>query len=158
MAVDRPQIQLSLLDRLIDNEPGVSRDPLNMRNPDFNQVKAMVARDIEKLLNTKGTVSPPPQALKEVTNSLYTYGLMDFTSSNPKSQATRQKLRIEIEQTIARFEPRLKNVNVRVEPPSPHERNLKFKIAGLLVLDPVTEPVAFDTLFDIGRGEYAIPK
>lgn len=169
---DQPNIQRSLLDRLIDAEPAVSRDPARYRQASMQEVKATVIRDLEKLLNTKAIVVAPPPSYRELHKSLYTYGLADFTALNPRSTSVRQKLRQEIEAAIQRFEPRLKNVTVRIEMASQGERNsmtragrsgesdraLRFKITGLLVIDPLTEPVAFDTYFDVSRNEYVIQK
>jgi type VI secretion system protein ImpF len=35
-------------------------------------------------------------------------------------------------------------------------KSLRFRVTALLVVEPVTEPVTFDTYFDINRGEYSI--
>ena len=70
----------------------------------------------------------------------------------------RQQLRLELEKVINRFEPRLHNVTVRIQDSAGNERNLKFKITGLLFADPVTEAVTFDTIFDVNRCEYSIVK
>lgn len=147
-----------LLDRLIDYEPELSREPIQHRLTSIDQAKAMVGRDLEKLLNTKGPVLMPLPSYREVTNSLYTYGISDFTSQSPKNSTVRQRLRQEIERAISLFEPRLKNVTVRLDTQSANERALRFKITGLLVVEPVTEPIVFDTLFDINRGEYLVTK
>ena len=151
-------IQTSVLDRLIDQEPDVPSEPVQYRLTDFGRVKAMVIRDIENLLNSKSTISPPPPAYRELNKSVYIYGLKDFTSLNPKSPSVRQQLGQEIKNKILQFEPRLRNVTVTIEAPAEGERTVRFKIAGLLVLDPLAEPVAFDTYFDITRGDYSIPK
>ena len=154
----KENIQASVLDRLIDNEPGVSHEPVQRRLVDIGQLKAVVARDIENLLNTKRQIIIPPAACKEVSSSLYNYGLADFTSQNPKSPTVRQQLRQDIEKTISKFEPRLRNVSIQFENPTKAERHLRFRIVGLLVVDPVTEPVTFDTFFDVNKGEYVISK
>jgi type VI secretion system protein ImpF len=154
----QPNIRPSLLDRLIDSEPGIGREPAQSRLTTIGQVRASVTRDLEKLLNTKGTIMTPPPSYSELDHSLFTYGLSDFTSSSPKSQSLRQRLHQEIERKISRFEPRLRNIAVRLETSVQTERNLRFKIVGLLVIDPVTEPVTFDTYFDINKGEYIIEK
>jgi len=154
----RQNIQVSILDRLIDLEPGVSHEPVQHRLLNFEQGKASVIRDLENLLNTKRQILPVPAAYKEVNNSLFVYGLRDFTSQNPKSLPVKQKLRQDIEKTISRFEPRLRNVTVQVDLPTQNERNIRFRITGLLVLDPLAEPITFDTYFDINRGEYIISK
>jgi type VI secretion system protein ImpF len=117
-----------------------------------------VGRDLENLLNTKNYVSSLCSEYQELNSSLFVYGLPDFTSTNPKSPSVRLKLRQELEKAIAQFEPRLRNVTVRVEEHGTGERNLRFKINALLYMDPVAEPVTFDTFFDVNRCEYSIPK
>ncbi|RPJ11366.1 MAG: type VI secretion system baseplate subunit TssE [Deltaproteobacteria bacterium] len=158
MIQNQPNIQPTLLDRLIDDEPGLSREPVQDRLTTFGQIEARVARDLERLLNTRGPVIAPPPSYQELNHSLYTYGLSDFTSQSPKSQTVRQRLWQEIERAISRFEPRLRNVAVHIETSTEAERVVRFKISGLLVVDPVTEPVTFDTYFDINKGEYVVRK
>ena len=158
MNENQQNIQASILDRLIDLEPGVSREPVQYRLLTIGRAKASVARDLENLLNTKRSVLAPPAAFREVNNSVFVYGLQDFTSQNPRSPMVRQQLRQQIEKIISRFEPRLKNVKVNLEMAAQNERNLRFRITALLVADPVTEPVTFDTYFDVSRGEYVISR
>lgn len=148
--------QASLLDRLIDHEPGVSREPVQNRLTDFRQLMPSVRRHIENLLNTKNFASTMNIEYGELQNSLFSYGLPDFTAQNPKSSSVRDRLRQEVEKAIARFEPRLTNVVVVNETGAQKESNLGFRITGLLMVDPVPEPVTFDTRFDINRGEYTI--
>jgi type VI secretion system protein ImpF len=155
---NQQNIQVSILDRLIDLEPIVSNESVQYRLTDFGRVKALVIRDLENLLNSKSIASYPPSGYKGLHNSLYVYGLNDFTSLNPKSPSVRQQLRQEIKNKISQFEPRLKNVSVSIEAPPEGERTVRFKIVGLLILDPIAEPIAFDTYFDMTRGEYTIPK
>ena len=151
-------LQASILDRLIDLEPEVSREPVQRRFLTLGQAKASVVRDLENILNTKRSVLVPPNSCKEVNSSLFLYGLQDFTAQSPKSAMVRQLLRQQIEKAISRFEPRLKNVRVNFEVSMQDERTLGFRISGLLVVDPVTEPVTFDTYFDVIKGEYVISK
>jgi len=158
MNENRQNIQASILDRLIDLEPGVSREPVQYRLLTIGRAKASVVRDLENLLNTKRSVLAPPAAYREVNNSVFVYGLQDFTSQKPRSPMVRQQLRQQIERIISRFEPRLKNVKVNLEMAAQNERNLRFRITALLVVDPVTEPVTFDTYFDVSRGEYVISR
>lgn len=148
----------SILDRLIDDQPGISREPVRHRVLSINQIKASVIRDLENLLNTRRQITPIPAELGEVSNSLFVYGLRDFTSEDPRSPSIKQQLRNDVEKTISRFDSRLRNVIVRLEASAQNERNVRFRISGLLVVDPVTEPVTFDTFFDINRGEYVISR
>ena len=57
MKENQQNIQASLLDRLIDNEPGTSHEPVQYRLTTFRQVKGAVGRDLENLINTKNKVS-----------------------------------------------------------------------------------------------------
>jgi type VI secretion system protein ImpF len=61
-----------------------------------------------------------------------------------------------MESVITVFEPRLKRVKVRTEPLSDNSRDLRFVIDGLLNVDPAPEPVRFDTVLEIGRGQYEV--
>lgn len=155
---DHQILQTSILDRLIDEEPGVSREPAQHRTFTIGQVKAAVTRDLENLLNTRRNIQVPPATFEELNNSLFVYGVRDYTAQNPRSPAAKQQLRLDIEQTLRRFEPRLRNVTVQMESATASERNLRFRISAVLVADPVTEPVTFDTFFDANRGEYMIAK
>lgn len=139
-------------------EPGVSREPVQYRLYDITRIKAMVVRDLENLLNTRRNILPVPASYREINNSVFMYGIGDFTSENPRSPSVRRRLRQDIEKTISKFEPRLKNVTVRLEEDLEAGRNLRFRISGLLVVEPEIEPVSFDTYFDTNRGEYVIHK
>jgi type VI secretion system protein ImpF len=159
LAVNMPNSQPltpSLLDRLVDLEPRVSHEPVQYRLIDIREIKASVIRDLENLLNTRKNIQQPPPTCPEVTDSLFTYGLRDHSAENPKSPAVRQKLRQELEKIIATFEPRLQNVSVRAEAPGKGQRALRFRISALLVIDPVSEPISFDTYFDLNRSDFRI--
>jgi type VI secretion system protein ImpF len=150
-------VQTSILDRLLDHDPRVATEPVQDRFS-VRQIKDAVIRDLENLLNTRRQILVPSPEYREVNNSLYMYGLQDFTLKNPESPMVKQKLRQVIERTISRFEPRLQNVTVQIEAPSENARDLRFRITAILVMEPITEPVIFDTYFDVSRGEYRIEK
>lgn len=155
---NRHNVQASILDRLVDDEPGVSNEPVRYGLLNVGQIKAAVVKDLENLLNTKRHIVPPPVAYRQVNNSLFVYGLRDFTAQDPRGPSVKQQLRRDMEKTISRFEPRLKNVTVHLETPTQNERNIRFRISGLLVVEPMAEPITFDTYFDASRGEYIISK
>jgi len=158
MIHNRQNVQASILDRLVDDEPGVSHEPVQYRLVSIGQIKASVIRDLENLLNTRRQILILPVEYSQVNDSLFVYGLQDFTSKNPGSPFVRQQLRQDIEKTISRFEPRLKNVSVHLETTVQNKRNLRFRIKGLLVVEPVAEPVTFDTYFNVNKGEYIISR
>jgi type VI secretion system protein ImpF len=155
---DQPNIQASVLDRLIDFEPEVTHEPVQSRLTSFAQIRNSVIRDIENLLNTRKSICPIPEENGHLSESLFTYGLRDFISHNPRSPSVRLQIRQEIERTISLFEPRLRNLVIRFDTSGENERNLRFRITALLVVTPLTEPITFDTYLDINRGEFIIPK
>jgi type VI secretion system protein ImpF len=151
-------VHASILDRLIDQEPGVSRETVQNRLTDIRAIKLSVIRDMENLLNTRREIFPVPEEFREVNNSLFVYGLPDFSSQNPRSPQVKQMLRRDIEQTIARFERRLKNIKVQLETSDKMEQKIRFRITGILHVEPLSEPVTFDTYFDINKGNYLISR
>jgi type VI secretion system protein ImpF len=156
MAASLKDVRASLLDRLIDEDPAISREPVQLRLYSVGQIKGAVIRDLENLLNARRTIVVPPPVYTELNQSLFVYGLRDTTSHNPRSPSAKQQLRLEVERTIARFEPRLKNVSVQVETPGANDRAVRFRVTARLVVEPISEPVTFDTYFDVNRGEYVI--
>jgi len=150
-------LQASILDRLIDDEPEASSEPVQLRLLSMRQIKACVIRDLEKLLNTRRIIEQPPAEFAELNRSVYAYGIKDYTSLNPRSASVRKLLRQDIERSIARWEPRLRNVKVQLEQDQ-KTHSLRFRINAVLIIEPEKEPVQFDTFFDINRGEYLITR
>lgn len=152
-----PNIVPSVLDRLLDDEPGVSREPLRNRLHGLRELERSVARDLEALLNTRQeTLDELPPEFTEVNRSLLTYGLPDFTSFSLVSVDDRNRIRRAVEQAIAAFEPRLERVRVTLESAREHEKGLRFRIEALLQVEPAPEPVTFDALLQLDTQEYLV--
>lgn len=155
---DQFNLTASILDRLLDNEPGLSSESAQYRVVSEQQILDSVFRDLENLLNTRCSPIKLPAVFKGLKGSLMRYGLKDSAPKNPESPLVRQSLSKEIEKLISLFEPRLKKPVVRVENRSGKNRALFFRISGILVVEPLAEPVSFDTFFDNNRGQYVISK
>lgn len=150
-------VTLSTLDRLLDNEPENSMEAIPSRSQSVRQLKEGLRRDLEWLLNTRRIAVPPEESLKEVNRSVYVYGLPDFTHYSLKSQKDQGKLVRHLQATVKLFEPRLANVRVvPLEEISGVARTLRFRIEGLLIMDPAPEHVSFDTVLELTRGEYEV--
>jgi len=80
----------------------------------------------------------------------------DISSKSLLSSRDHNDLVREMESAIAVFEPRLKRAKVRMERVEGGFRALRFVIEGLLCMDPAPEPVRFDTVLELGKGEYEI--
>jgi type VI secretion system protein ImpF len=155
---DHFNLTASILDRLLDMEPELSSESAQYRVVSEGQILDSVFRDLENLLNTRCSPIELPAAFTMLKGSLIRYGLKDSTAENPESALVRQTLCKEIEKTISLFEPRLKKPVVRVETRGGKKRELFFRISGMLIVEPLAEPVSFDTFFDINRGQYVISK
>lgn len=149
------RITISVLDRLIDDDPKRNSEVPSTSAQSLRELKASVRRDLEWLLNTRRTIEPPAASARETLRSVYNYGLMDVTSKAGLSGHDQNDLLRDMESAIATFEPRLKRVKVRLEPQH-DERTLHFAIEGLLQVDPAPQPVFFDTELELGKGVYEV--
>jgi type VI secretion system protein ImpF len=150
------RITPSVLDRLIDSEPGLSREPVASRYKSLGQLKQSIRRDLEWLLNTRQEITYVSPEMKELTNSVATYGLRDFSTANIKSPLDQNRLRQAIESAVKTFEPRLDHVAVQLEQMRDGERVLRFRISARVRVEPQPEPVTFDTTLQLGTGEYLV--
>lgn len=150
------RVAVSVLDRLLDYEPEITREPIPSRSKSLRQLKQAVRRDLEWLLNTRQVADGVPPELKEITNSVASYGLPDFTHLSMESADDQKFVRREIEETVRRFEQRLENVIVSVEPVRSTDRLLRFRIDARLRVDPAPEPITFDTVLQLGSGHYTV--
>jgi type VI secretion system protein ImpF len=147
----------SVLDRLIDEHPKVSQEPVPNRYQNVRQLKRSVARDLEALLNTRQeTDVEMPSDFNEVNRSLLMYGLPDFTSVNLLNQEDRNRIRRSLERSIATFEPRLERVRVNLESRGEHDRAVRFRIDAFLRIEPTREAVTFDAVLQLNTQEYRV--
>ncbi|TVP60211.1 MAG: type VI secretion system baseplate subunit TssE [Halomonadaceae bacterium] len=133
----RARVQVSLLDRLLDN--GSVR-------PSVAQVRQSVRRDLEWLLNARRSWLPIPKGCNELSTSVLGFGLPDFTVMELSTEEGRLWLCEEIRRCISRFEPRLARVKVLLQDrEAPLDRQLRLRIEGVLLVEPVPQAVAFDS-------------
>jgi type VI secretion system protein ImpF len=147
----------SVLDRLLDDEPGTLREPVPNRFQNLRELKKAVTRDLEDLLNTRQEMLDElPSEFTEVSRSLISYGLPDFTSFSLLSKHDRSRIHRAVERAIATFEPRLERVRVALELPRERERALRFHIEALLRVEPAPEPVTFDAELQLTTQKYIV--
>ena len=148
----------SLLDRLIDRDPKAASDAPISRAQSVRLLKASVRRDLEWLLNSRRNPEAAPESMAELSRSVYNYGLPDFSAMSVNSPKDRDRLLLELENTVALFEPRLKDVRVSLVETGDAGpmRTLHFQIEGMLQMDPAPEQVSFDTVLQLTSGEYQI--
>ena len=149
-------ITKSVLDRLIDYEPGNSREAVGSRSKNLKELRETVRRDLEWLLNTRHIAGGIPPDLKELHNSVAAFGLPDFANLSTNQLDDQRRMRSDIEEAIRIFEPRLQDVVVTLQPSHSTERLMHFRIDGRLNVEPVPEPISFDTVLQLVNGQYVI--
>lgn len=122
-------------------------------------LKDMVARDLEALLNTRSVLDE--EALKdfpECGRSMVSYGLTDFADRSLSSPSDRAYICSCIEKTIACHEPRLRDVKALLEVREESVNRLNFSITALLVASVSQEPVNFDAVLQPSTLQYSIKR
>jgi type VI secretion system protein ImpF len=151
------RVQLPLLDRLIDDDPDSQQDPPISAAEALAVLRHSVRRDIEALLNARRRWRSWPSSYEELAVSPVGYGISDFAAGAFNDPAQRERLCLQIEDTIRRFEPRLAQVRVvQVDTGNPLEATLRLRIEGLLCTEPAPEPIAFDTLVEAATAEVQV--
>jgi len=150
------RITPSVLDRLLDFEPKESKEAPKSRSKSLRELKLSVRRDLEWLLNTRCYPEDVDAGLEEALKSVIFFGLPDFTGVSAKSHVEQKRLSQAVETAIKNYEPRFIDLKVTLEPIDNIDRLLKFRIEARLDIDPVPEPIVFDTVLQLGSGEFAI--
>lgn len=121
-----------VLDRLMDERRDAGGGASQLAS---EQVKELVARDLEALLNTRVALAPGsfddyPQARASILN----YGLADFAAFCLTSAEDRAAVCASIKSAIETHEPRLKDVSASLAPTPGSVNRLDFVINARLVL------------------------
>lgn len=148
---DQPLLP-SVLDRLLDDDPGVTREPPKSRHQVLREMKQSLRRDLENLLNTRRRAASWPAHLGELEVSLANYGVPDITAADLGGATGREQFRQIVESVLSRFEPRFKSVRVEMLNPNPADRTLRFRIDALVHAHPAPEEVVFDSALESATG------
>jgi type VI secretion system protein ImpF len=146
----------SVLDRLIDHQPEVPVGP-SASQPSYPvRIKGSVKRDLEWLLNSRQSVLELPDDLHHLARSLLAYGVPDFTTFCLSNGPDRDRLRLSLTVAIGRFEPRLTGIVVTLAEGRASDRTLRFRIDGVLRVEPAPEPVRFDSVLRLDTGAFVV--
>jgi type VI secretion system protein ImpF len=147
----------SVLDRLLDDEPDVSREARASRHQVLRELKLAVRRDLENLLNTRVRCQSPPEHYKELNQSLVNYGIPDITGANLSSAQDRDDFCRQLTTIIRQYEPRFMSVSVKPIPNAEAgDRTFRFKIDAMLIAEPAPEPIIFDSELRPGTGDFEV--
>lgn len=147
----------SVLDRLLDDEPGVSREAPRSRGQVLRALKLSVRRDLENLLNTRSRCHSWPLEMTELKRSLVNYGVPDITGASFGTPEDREDFCRTLEQVIRRHETRFRSVTVTLlENTESLDRILRFRIDALLEVEPAPEPVVFDSSLRLADADFEV--
>jgi type VI secretion system protein ImpF len=138
-----------LFDRLLDSRGGASLS--------LEQWKDALARDLEDLLNTRCALSEELlRAYPECARSIINYGLVDFAGMCLSSSEDRARVCACLKTAIERHEPRLRNVQARLERETGSINRVSFAISATLTGLPMREAVSFDAVLQPSSLHYSI--
>ena len=137
----------SLIDRLSRASGG---DPAPIA---IEEIRAGVIRDLEWLLNSRRVPGDLPSPLEE---SLLAFGLPDLSAARLDEPRTRTGVRDAILDAIRRFEPRLTDVRVEVEESVRPDRRVRFRIEGILRVEPEPQPFRAEPLLDLATRAFVL--
>ena len=147
----------SMLDRLLDEEPQVSREAPKDDSRVLREIKDAVRRDLENLLNTRARCLSWPPSLEELPASLVNYGLPDFTNTYARAVEDPDSMCKAIQFAIEQFEPRLRDARVDLLPSNvATERVLRFRIDATLYVDPVEDKVFYSSSLEPVSGNFEV--
>ena len=150
-------IRPSVLARLMKRPEGRS-ERMYYEGVGVRELKAEVAADLERLLNTRMWLPHEDEALSgldEARDSILTYGIPELSTYSWANEEDAKKIAGMVTDVIRTFEPRLVGRTVRCEiipVDDVDDFSLKFRIEGLLQVDPISEHVTFDSAADIDGG------
>lgn len=152
----KERLQLSLLDRLTDDEPTKTSESREKRVISVTKLRQLVQRDISWLLNTVALSAVTDLSnYPEVEKSTANFGIADMTSYtgimfNPKH------IERELTKCIRHYEPRIISntvkVRVRVNEEEMNSNTVTFEIIGDLWAQPVPLQLFLKTDIDLEDG------
>jgi type VI secretion system protein ImpF len=148
-----------LLDRLIDEEPShqVEAPPMGMSDAVIaRRIRESIVRDLEVLLNTRQRLVQPPWAGAEPSRSIVDFGLPAARGTNLATTAGRKEFSRAIEGAIRCFEPRLRDVEVALEPGETPQHPLRMIVAAKLASGSVDERLHFEASWAQGSGDVRV--
>jgi type VI secretion system lysozyme-like protein len=143
-----------LFERLVDLDPqSLKEEPHPLRLLDRQQLKESVRRELGRLLNTRSSTPTPLFVEQELT--VLDYGIPDFSSFSARNADDHRRMEKIIKLSINAFEPRLRDIQVTVEPVTNSTWSLRVGIDAFLVIDSLTEAVSFQVVVQnkSGRAE-----
>lgn len=110
--------------------------------PDEDALRASIARDLQRLLNTRASL--PFEAWFARGGTVIDYGVPDFSERSLCSGADREAIAAAVARAIAWFEPRLEDVTIRFAEPGRHANEAVLTIRAAMRAGERISRVAFE--------------
>ncbi|MDO5528030.1 MAG: type VI secretion system baseplate subunit TssE [Paracoccus sp. (in: a-proteobacteria)] len=150
-------LQPALLDRLVDLDPDLDRDPTPPDAARPTALREALRRDLEMLLNTRCRPQMLPPGMAQLDASILSLGVGDFFSASLVTEVQRRDFAAELHRRIALFEPRLENLTVTLhDDPNPAQRSLHLRIKAEYRARPGLPPLIFDSRVDPVGGRFSV--
>jgi len=148
--------RLSLLDRLLDEDPSVSEEVPLSKVQRARQAQGAIRRDLQDLLNTRYRCLAWPPQLDQLPDSLINYGIPDFTAAGLDMATEEDTMLSAIKHAIRTFEPRLIDVSVTSAGSGHYDRILRFRIEATLLLENERLPLRYETQMESATGQFQV--
>lgn len=155
------RLQPSLLDRLTDRDPGVTRETRDARVIDLSRLREIIQRDLSWLLNTNNIESElDTKTYPNVARSVLNYGLREI-SGEYSTEERAERIRRSIAEAIARHEPRIIKGSVDVSL-SPEDNQGQMTVALNIRADMWAQPLPMELYLrshvDVTTGEVSVER
>lgn len=135
-----------LFDRLVDMNPETTQEPLPLRAYDRDQLKASIQKELEALLNTRPNtkrLEALEEGAEELAGTTLFYGAHHFSAVDVTSASGKEQIKHALVEAIAYFEPRLKNVSVKILQFEKNTQHLHVLIDGSVQVGDIRENWSF---------------
>jgi len=140
----------SIIDRLADP---TSRGTIARSGYSLDQMAKAVQEDLERLLNSRSDDSVSPETYPLLAK-VVAYGLPDLATLSRLKQTDHDGICRILEERIAQYEPRLKDVQVSLkEGEVGNPLKIQLHLRAALSVDPAPE-LMFDTTLDLASGHF----
>lgn len=139
---------MPLFDRLVEGRTESGRPAALPQVLNAGALREAVRQDLSRLLNTRSALRGSLRQLAEGT--VLDYGLPDFSSLTPASDADRNLLASLVARAVAAHEPRLVNTRAVVRPDPANPKAVYGILSGSLRIGAIYEPVTFQMTIEIG--------
>jgi type VI secretion system protein ImpF len=136
-------LRVPLFDRLVDGAPEVQKELTSLRVQGCEALFASIARDLQRLLNTRRASDAPLDPAKA---TVLDYGIPHFSHLSASSVTDRRTLAEILRVAISVFEPRLQDISVQLEGTGDSPHQLLGRIFCTVRLGTLLEPVTFPLL------------